>query len=61
MIIINYIWMVGCRGGHVAFLQGLWPFAGSWSDEVVLSFFQACHAHKSELPVRERPQQRSRL
>ncbi|BDA43976.1 Phospholipase ABHD3 [Coccomyxa sp. Obi] len=57
----NTILAVTSRGGHVAFLQGLWPFAGSWSDDVVISFFQACHAHSSQLPERQRPQQRSRM
>lgn len=26
-------------GGHVAFLQGVWPFTLSWMDEVVMDFF----------------------
>lgn len=28
-------------GGHIAFLEGLWPFGGSWVEKVVMEFMQA--------------------
>lgn len=49
------------RGGHVAFLQGLWPFGASWMDKAVTEFFHACHQHRTELPQRETMPQRGRL
>lgn len=28
------------RGGHVGFLQGLWPSADSWSDKVIMDIME---------------------
>jgi len=42
----NTVLAVTSRGGHVAFLQGLWPFGTAWMDQVAMQFFSAC----SELP-----------
>ena len=30
------------KGGHVAFLQGLWPFGTAWMDRVAIQFFTTC-------------------
>jgi hypothetical protein len=46
----------GCRGGHVAFLQGLWPFGESWMDRAVTGFFRACHQRQDRLQKRRRGQ-----
>lgn len=32
------------RGGHVAFLTGLWPFGQAWMDQVALDFLQVSRA-----------------
>ena len=29
------------RGGHVAWLEGLWPFGKTWADRVLMQFFEA--------------------
>lgn len=29
-------------GGHVAFLEGAWPFGRAWMDTVVTQFLDAC-------------------
>lgn len=42
----NTVLAVTLRGGHVAFLQGLWPFGTAWMDQVAMQFFSAC----SEMP-----------
>mmetsp|Transcript_7697 Transcript_7697/g.19773 ORF Transcript_7697/g.19773 Transcript_7697/m.19773 type:complete len:146 (+) Transcript_7697:154-591(+) len=34
----NTVLAVTKRGGHVAFLQGLWPFGTSWMDTVSCEF-----------------------
>eukprot|EP01120_Amphizonella_sp_Union-15-10_P008889 TRINITY_DN3286_c0_g2_i3.p1 TRINITY_DN3286_c0_g2~~TRINITY_DN3286_c0_g2_i3.p1 ORF type:complete len:380 (-),score=40.06 TRINITY_DN3286_c0_g2_i3:70-1209(-) len=41
----NTILVLTERGGHVAFLQGLWPFSsGSWADKVTAEFLCALAA-----------------
>lgn len=42
----NTVLAVTSHGGHVAFLQGIWPFGTAWMDQVAMQFFSAC----SELP-----------
>lgn len=31
------------RGGHVAFLQGIWPFGQGWIEDTLIQFFNAIH------------------
>ncbi|GMH39559.1 hypothetical protein BSKO_07457 [Bryopsis sp. KO-2023] len=31
------------RGGHVAFLQGLWPFGQAWMEDTLMQFFESAH------------------
>ncbi|KAK9843739.1 hypothetical protein WJX81_004527 [Elliptochloris bilobata] len=37
------------RGGHVAFLEGAWPFGRAWMDTAVTQFLDACLQGASEL------------
>ncbi|KAK9832174.1 hypothetical protein WJX74_001666 [Apatococcus lobatus] len=37
------------RGGHVAFLTGLWPFGQAWMDQVALDFLQAVLSHPERI------------
>lgn len=38
----NTVLAVTARGGHVAFLQGFWPFGIAWMDQVAMQFFTTC-------------------
>ena len=38
----NTVLAVTPRGGHVAFLQGLWPFGTAWMDQVAIQFLTMC-------------------
>lgn len=38
----NTVLAVTPRGGHVAFLHGLWPFGTAWMDQVALQFLTMC-------------------
>lgn len=38
----NTVLAVTPRGGHVAFLQGLWPFGVAWMDRVAIQFLTTC-------------------
>lgn len=38
----NTVLAVTPRGGHVAFLQGLWPFGTAWMDQVAIQFLTTC-------------------
>ena len=40
---LNTILAVTARGGHVAFLEGWWPFRASWMDKVAVQFFDTCN------------------
>ena len=61
-----YVWSfiagpLHCRGGHVAFIDGLWPFGKAWMDSVVVDFFSACHQNREKLPHQDRVSPRGRL
>ena len=38
----NTVLAVTPRGGHVAFLEGLWPFGTAWMDKVAIQFLTTC-------------------
>ena len=38
----NTVLAVTPRGGHVAFLQGLWPLGTAWMDQVAIQFLTTC-------------------
>ncbi|CAL5218897.1 g638 [Coccomyxa viridis] len=57
----NTILAVTARGGHVAFIDGLWPFGKAWMDSVVVDFFSACHHNREKLPHQDRVSPRGRL
>lgn len=50
----NTLLVVTARGGHVAFLQGMWPFGTSFMDLAVMQFFQSVAQH---LPRHHQEQQ----
>lgn len=31
------------RGGHVAFLQGMWPFGQGWIEDTLIQYFEVMH------------------